>query len=86
MNNFTHTCSHIDSIVNSLPMGMLSVLFDALDEISEMPLEMQVTLLRVLQEGCITRIGGKNTIPINVRIIAATNKDLKEERTKCPLF
>lgn len=53
-----------------------------LDEIAEMPLSMQVTLLRVLQEGCITRIGGKNTIPINVRIIAATNKDLKEEIKK----
>lgn len=51
-----------------------------LDEIAEMPLEMQVTLLSVLQEGCITRIGGKNTIPINIRIIAATNKDLKGER------
>lgn len=53
-----------------------------LDEIGEMPLEMQVTLLRVLQEGSITRIGGKNPIPIDVRIIAATNKDLKEEIKK----
>lgn len=53
-----------------------------LDEIGEMPLEMQVTLLRVLQEGCITRVGGKNTIPVNVRIIAATNKDLKKEIKK----
>lgn len=50
-----------------------------LDEIGEMPFEMQVTLLRVLQEGNITRIGGKKHIPINVRIIAATNKDLKKE-------
>ncbi|SHJ92887.1 sigma-54 interaction domain-containing protein [Tepidibacter formicigenes] len=53
-----------------------------LDEIGEMPLEMQVTLLRVLQENCITRIGGKKSIPINVRIIAATNKDLKKEIKK----
>ncbi|MFD3157970.1 sigma-54 interaction domain-containing protein [Haloimpatiens sp. FM7330] len=53
-----------------------------LDEIGEMPLEMQVTLLRVLQEGCIIRVGGKNPIPINVRIIAATNKNLKEEIKK----
>ncbi len=50
-----------------------------LDEIGEMPIEMQVTLLRVLQEGVITRIGGKTQIPVNVRVIAATNKNLKEE-------
>ncbi|MEG1002331.1 sigma-54 interaction domain-containing protein [Clostridium sp.] len=50
-----------------------------LDEIGEMPLEMQVHLLRVLQEGVITKVGGKNPIKIDVRIIAATNKDLKEE-------
>ncbi|QEK11233.1 AAA family ATPase [Crassaminicella thermophila] len=53
-----------------------------LDEIGEMPLSMQITLLRVLQEGYITRIGGKKHIPINVRIIAATNKDLKKEIKK----
>ncbi|QXM06442.1 sigma-54 interaction domain-containing protein [Crassaminicella indica] len=53
-----------------------------LDEIGEMPIAMQVTLLRVLQEGYITRIGGKKHIPINVRIIAATNKDLKKEIKK----
>lgn len=53
-----------------------------LDEIGEMPLEMQVTLLRVLQEGVVTRIGGKKQIPINVRVIAATNKDLKKEVKK----
>ena len=50
-----------------------------LDEIGEMPLEMQVHLLRVIQEGVITRVGGKTPINIDVRIIAATNKDLKEE-------
>ncbi|MFI3210233.1 MAG: sigma 54-interacting transcriptional regulator [Peptostreptococcaceae bacterium] len=50
-----------------------------LDEIAEMPINMQVTLLRVLQEGYITKIGGKKQIPINVRVVAATNKDLKEE-------
>jgi sigma-54 dependent transcriptional regulator, acetoin dehydrogenase operon transcriptional activator AcoR len=49
-----------------------------LDEIGEMPLDMQVNLLRVIQEGLITRIGGNKYIPINVRIIAATNKDLKQ--------
>lgn len=53
-----------------------------LDEIGEMPLDMQVNLLRVLQENCIIRIGGKKQIPINIRVIAATNKDLKEEIKK----
>lgn len=50
-----------------------------LDEIGEMPCEMQVSLLRILQEGVVTRIGGKHPIPIDVRVIAATNKDLKQE-------
>jgi DNA-binding NtrC family response regulator len=50
-----------------------------LDEIGEMPLEMQVKLLRVLQEKEIERIGGKNAIKVNVRIIAATNRNLEKE-------
>lgn len=50
-----------------------------LDEIGEMPLDMQVNLLRVLQENCITRIGGSKYIKIDVRIIAATNKNLRKE-------
>ena len=53
-----------------------------LDEIGEMPIEMQVTLLRVLQEKVISKIGGKEPISIDVRVIAATNKDLKEEIKK----
>lgn len=53
-----------------------------LDEIGEMPLDMQVSLLRVLQEGYITRVGGTKCIPVDVRVIAATNKDLKEEIAK----
>lgn len=53
-----------------------------LDEIGEMSLEMQVLLLRVLQNREIVRIGGAKVIPINVRIIAATNKNLKEEVLK----
>ncbi|WP_026393868.1 sigma-54-dependent Fis family transcriptional regulator [Acetobacterium malicum] len=50
-----------------------------LDEIGEMPLDMQTRLLRVLQENVITKIGSQRSIPIDVRIIAATNKDLKKE-------
>ncbi|HYE69339.1 MAG TPA: sigma 54-interacting transcriptional regulator [Anaerovoracaceae bacterium] len=48
-----------------------------LDEISELPLNLQVKLLQVIQEREITRVGGVESIPINVRIISATNKDLK---------
>ncbi|MDV4152411.1 sigma 54-interacting transcriptional regulator [Clostridium sp. AL.422] len=50
-----------------------------LDEIGEMPLDMQVKLLRVLQEGRITRLGGSKEIQLDIRVIAATNKNLKEE-------
>lgn len=49
-----------------------------LDEIGELPLNLQVKLLRCLQEGTIDRVGGTETIHLNVRIIAATNIDLKE--------
>jgi transcriptional regulator with GAF, ATPase, and Fis domain len=50
-----------------------------LDEIGEMQLEMQVKLLRVLQEKEIERIGGRHPVKVNVRIIAATNRNLEKE-------
>jgi len=50
-----------------------------LDEIAEMPLETQVKLLRVLQEGEFERLGSPRTIKVNVRVITASNRDLAEE-------
>jgi len=58
-------------------MAHYSTLF--LDEIGELPLELQVKLLRALQEKEIERIGGHSSIQVNVRIIAATNRNLEEE-------
>jgi len=53
-----------------------------LDEIGDMPLELQVALLRAIQEKQICRIGSNQVIPVNVRIICATNKNLFEEMQK----
>jgi two-component system NtrC family response regulator len=50
-----------------------------LDEIGELSAGLQVKLLRVLQERVIERVGGVKPIPVNIRLIAATNKSLKEE-------
>lgn len=49
-----------------------------LDEIGEMPMSLQVKLLRVLQERVLTRVGGTGTIPVDFRLLAATNIDLEE--------
>jgi len=53
-----------------------------LDEIGDMPLSIQAKILRLLQERSIERLGGHGTIPVDVRIIAATNKDLKTAITE----
>lgn len=50
-----------------------------LDEISEMPLSLQAKLLRVLQEREIDRVGGQFAVPVDVRVIATTNRELEEE-------
>ncbi len=49
------------------------------DEVGELSLAMQVKLLRVLQERTLMRVGGTDEIPVDIRILAATNKDLKKE-------
>ncbi len=51
-----------------------------LDEIGDISLDVQQRLLRVLQEKEVMRMGGSKIIPIDVRIIAATNKDLKKKK------
>ncbi len=50
-----------------------------LDEIGDMPLDQQIALLRVIQERCVTRVGGNRNINVDVRIICATNRDLQRE-------
>jgi len=67
----------MDRRIGKFEQANQSTLF--LDEIGEMPLELQVKLLRVLQEKEIERIGGRATIHVDVRIIAATNRNLEME-------
>jgi transcriptional regulator with GAF, ATPase, and Fis domain len=61
-----------------------------LDEVGDLPLELQPKLLRVLQEKQIERLGGSRTLPVDVRIIAATNQDLwpmvQEKKFRADLY
>ena len=62
-------------------MGMFEIAHNGtlfLDEIGEMPLQLQSRLLRVIQEREVMRIGGENIIHVDIRIIAATNKNLRQ--------
>jgi len=67
----------IDKRIGKFELGNGSTLF--LDEIGELPLEAQAKLLRVIQERELERLGGKQIIKIDVRLIAATNRNLEEE-------
>ncbi|MGH9406075.1 MAG: sigma-54-dependent transcriptional regulator [Terriglobia bacterium] len=69
---FTGADTHKKGIIESAESGTL-----LLDEIGEMSLAMQVKLLRVLQERKVRRLGGGADIPVDVRLIALTNRDLK---------
>src|SRR5690606_27329904 len=62
----------VERRIGKFELANNSTLF--LDEVGEMPLETQVKLLRVIQERELERVGGKMTIKVNVRIIAATNR------------
>ena len=67
----------IDKRIGKFELANNGTIF--LDEVGELPLDMQVKLLRVLQEKEIERVGGKEPIKLNVRVIAATNRNLQEE-------
>jgi len=71
---FTGAISDKDGLVKAADGGTLF-----LDEISELPLQLQVKLLRILQEKEYTPVGSTASILVNVRFLASTNRDLKEE-------
>ncbi|MEJ2060817.1 MAG: sigma 54-interacting transcriptional regulator [Gammaproteobacteria bacterium] len=70
---FTGASARKIGLVESANGGTLFI-----DEIGELPLDLQTKLLRVLESGTIRRVGGNDYIPVDVRVIAATNRDLQE--------
>jgi transcriptional regulator with GAF, ATPase, and Fis domain len=82
---FTGAVTHREGRFQAADRGTLF-----LDEIGDLPLELQPKLLRVLQEQQIERLGGSRSIPVNVRVIAATNQDLwgmvQEKRFRADLY
>jgi len=70
---FTGADKRKDGLFESADNGTLF-----LDEIGELPMGMQVKLLRVLQEREFRRVGGTSNVPLNIRLVAATNQDLSE--------
>ncbi len=75
---FTDACRHKKGLFEEAQGGTM-----LLDEIGELPLPLQVKLLRVLQEGEVRRIGDARQIRIDARILAATSRDLVQEVRKC---
>jgi DNA-binding NtrC family response regulator len=71
---FTHAFAQEEGAFQRADGGTLF-----LDEIGELPLEVQPKLLRALGEGAVRRIGGRAPIPVDVRVVAATNRDLRRE-------
>jgi two-component system nitrogen regulation response regulator NtrX len=65
-----------DKKIGKFEQAHLGTLF--LDEVGDMGPKMQAKILRALQEGCVQRVGGNDAITIDIRVIAATNKDLKK--------
>jgi len=67
----------VEARIGKVEQALGGTLF--LDEVGEMPLQLQVKMLRLLEERTLERVGGRTTIPVDLRIIAATNRDLKKE-------
>ena len=77
--------AHLPGALQKTKLGKFELAQDGtilLDEIGELSLDLQVKLLRVLQERKFYRLGGEKEISVNVRVLAATNRNLKDEIEK----